>query len=73
MELAEGVQRAGEMARVVAKTTRFWFTNVTSSPLLGLVREARALDGVVTVEDREDVSHALGNPLADSIFVTYMK
>lgn len=34
------------------------------------VREVRALDGVVTVEDEEGVFHALGRPLASSIFVT---
>lgn len=34
------------------------------------VKEVRALDGVVTVEDQEDVSHTLGAPLAGSIFVT---
>jgi DtxR family Mn-dependent transcriptional regulator len=35
------------------------------------VREARALDGVVTVEDEEGGSHALGAPLARSILVRY--
>lgn len=33
------------------------------------VKEVRALDGVVTVEDEEGASHALGQPLAASIFV----
>lgn len=33
------------------------------------VREARALDGVVTVEDEDGGTHALGGPLARSIFV----
>ncbi len=34
-----------------------------------VVKEARALDGVVTVEDEDGVSHALGPVLAASIFV----
>ena len=33
------------------------------------VKEVRKLDGVVTVEDEEGVSHSLGGPLARSIFV----
>jgi hypothetical protein len=33
------------------------------------VREARALDGVVIVEDEEAEIYALGEPLAGSIFV----
>ena len=33
------------------------------------VREVRELDGVVTVEDEEGVSHSLGGPLAGSILV----
>ena len=33
------------------------------------VREARAIDGVVTVETEEGNSFSLGNPLASSIFV----
>ncbi len=33
------------------------------------VREVRDLDGVVTVEDEGGASHALGGPLARSIFV----
>src|ERR671912_1018125 len=33
------------------------------------VREVRALDGVVTVEDEESEPYALGEPLARSIFV----
>ncbi len=33
------------------------------------VKEVRALDGVVTVEDEDGVSHALGESLARSIFV----
>ena len=33
------------------------------------VKEVRGLDGVVTVEDEEGVSHPLGEPLARSIFV----
>lgn len=33
------------------------------------VREVRPLDGVVTVENEEGTPHALGNPLAGSIFV----
>jgi hypothetical protein len=33
------------------------------------VREVRALDGVVTVEDEESDVYALGEPLARSIFV----
>jgi DtxR family Mn-dependent transcriptional regulator len=33
------------------------------------VREARAIDGVVTVEDEEGNSFSLGNPLASSIFI----
>ena len=33
------------------------------------VKEVRELDGVVTVEDEEGVSHSLGGPLACSIFV----
>lgn len=33
------------------------------------VKEVRDLDGVVTVEDQEGVSHPLGGPLARSIFV----
>jgi DtxR family transcriptional regulator, Mn-dependent transcriptional regulator len=33
------------------------------------VKEVRALDGVVTVEDEDGESHALGEPLARSIFV----
>lgn len=33
------------------------------------VKEVRALDGVVTVEDEEGNSHALGGPLTGSIFV----
>ncbi len=33
------------------------------------VKEARALDGVVAVEDEEGNAHALGEPLARSIFV----
>ncbi len=34
------------------------------------VKEARALDGVVTVEDEEGTSHVLGYPLARSIFAS---
>jgi hypothetical protein len=33
------------------------------------VREVRALDGVVVVEDEEAEVHALGEPLVRSIFV----
>ena len=33
------------------------------------VKEVRALDGVVTVEDEDGDSHALGEPLARSVFV----
>ncbi len=33
------------------------------------VREVRALDGVVTVEDEDGGSHALGEPLARAVFV----
>ena len=33
------------------------------------VEEVRALDGVVTVEDEDGGSHALGDPLARSVFV----
>jgi DtxR family Mn-dependent transcriptional regulator len=33
------------------------------------VKEVRAVDGVVTVEDEDGESHALGEPLARSIFV----
>jgi DtxR family Mn-dependent transcriptional regulator len=33
------------------------------------VKEVRALDGVVTVEDEDGELHSLGRPLADSIFV----
>jgi DtxR family Mn-dependent transcriptional regulator len=33
------------------------------------VREVRALDGVITVEDEEGRSHVLGEPLARSVFV----
>jgi DtxR family Mn-dependent transcriptional regulator len=35
------------------------------------VREVRALDGVVTAEDEDGVSHALGAPLARSILVRH--
>lgn len=35
-----------------------------------LIKEVRALDGVVTVEDEEGTSHALGHSLASSIFAT---
>ena len=35
-----------------------------------LIKEVRALDGVVTVEDEEGASHALGHSLAGSIFAT---
>src|SRR5215208_4363675 len=35
------------------------------------VREVRALDGVVTAEDVDGVSHALGAPLARSILVRH--
>ena len=42
--------------------------------LLVRVEEMHALDGVATVEDQEEgASHALGNPLAGSIFVTFVK
>ncbi len=34
-----------------------------------VVREVRSLDGVVTVEDEDGVSHSLGGPLAGSILV----
>ena len=34
------------------------------------IKEVRALDGVVTVEDEERTPHALGPALAGSIFVT---
>jgi hypothetical protein len=34
-----------------------------------VVREVRALDAVVTVEDEDGQAHALGEPLARSIFV----
>ncbi len=34
------------------------------------IKEVRALDGVVTVEDEEGNTHALGHPLASSIFAT---
>lgn len=33
------------------------------------VKELRAVDGVVTVEDEEGGLHSLGGPLAGSIFV----
>ena len=33
------------------------------------VKEVRALDGVVTVEDEDGVGHSLGGPLTGSIFV----
>jgi Fe2+ transport system protein FeoA len=33
------------------------------------VREVRALDGVVTVEDEDGQSHSLGESLAASVFV----
>ncbi len=33
------------------------------------VREARALDGVVTVEDEDGSAFALGGPLAGTLFV----
>jgi DtxR family Mn-dependent transcriptional regulator len=33
------------------------------------VKEVRALDGVVTVEDEEGETHSLGGPLAGSVFV----
>ena len=33
------------------------------------VKEVRALDGVITVEDEEGRSHVLGEPLARSVFV----
>jgi DtxR family Mn-dependent transcriptional regulator len=33
------------------------------------VKEVRALDGVVTVEDEDGVLHSLGRPLVDLIFV----
>jgi DtxR family Mn-dependent transcriptional regulator len=35
------------------------------------VREVRALDGVVTAEDEDGISHALGAPLARSILVKH--
>ncbi|HEX5913371.1 MAG TPA: FeoA family protein, partial [Rubrobacter sp.] len=35
------------------------------------VREVRALDGVVTTEDEDGVSQALGAPLARSILVRH--
>jgi hypothetical protein len=35
------------------------------------VREVRTLDGVVTAEDEDGVSHALGAPLARSILVRH--
>ncbi len=44
--------------------------NALAPMLLLRVEEVRALDGVTTVEDQEGASHALGNPLAGSIFVT---
>jgi DtxR family transcriptional regulator, Mn-dependent transcriptional regulator len=34
-----------------------------------VVKEVRALDGVVTVEDEEGTTHSLGSSLADAIFV----
>jgi DtxR family transcriptional regulator, Mn-dependent transcriptional regulator len=34
-----------------------------------VVREVRAVDGVVTVEDEDEDTHSLGGPLAGSIFV----
>lgn len=34
-----------------------------------VVREVRAVDGVVTVEDEEGTMHSLGSSLADAIFV----
>jgi DtxR family Mn-dependent transcriptional regulator len=34
-----------------------------------VVKEVRALDGVVTVEDEEGTRHSLGSSLADAIFV----
>jgi DtxR family Mn-dependent transcriptional regulator len=36
------------------------------------VKEVRALDGVVTVEDEDGVSYSLGSPLAGSIFVQHL-
>jgi DtxR family Mn-dependent transcriptional regulator len=42
--------------------------NLTPGRLL-TVREVRALDAVVTVEDEEGKRHSLGEPLARSIFV----
>jgi hypothetical protein len=35
------------------------------------VREVRAIDGVVIVEDEEAEVYALGEPLARSMFVRY--
>ena len=34
-----------------------------------VVREVRAVDGVVTVEDEDEDTHSLGGPLAGSTFV----
>ena len=36
MSSAVGIRRAGEMARVVRKATRFWVVNVTFTLSLGL-------------------------------------
>jgi hypothetical protein len=33
------------------------------------VKEVRAFDGVITVEDEEGETRILGGPLADSVFV----
>jgi DtxR family Mn-dependent transcriptional regulator len=41
---------------------------IPGKPLL--IKEVRALDGVVSVEDEEGNTHTLGHPLASSIFAT---
>lgn len=51
-----------------AVLSHLWERGLVPGCQLG-VREVRGLDGVVTVEDDDGVSHALGAPVARSVFV----
>ena len=48
--------------------TYLWERGLVPGKLLR-IKEVRALDGVVTVEDEDGCLHSLGSPLAGSIFV----
>lgn len=70
---------AGERVRIVRVSHGIGHNDAPALAYLGerglipgrdlVVKEVRALDGVVAVEDEDGASHSLGTPLARSIFV----